>query len=574
VAAGTLAATNYTFAFADGTLTVNKAHLTITADAQSKTYGDANPALTATITGFVNGDTASVVSGRPTLSTTATASSAVGSYPIKVVDAGTLGATNYDFPAAKFANGTLTVTARPITVTADAQTKVYGDADPTLTYHVTSGSLPFSDAFSGGLTRAAGEHVGTYAIQQGTLALSSNYTLTYVGANLTVTPATPAITWPDPADITYGAALGSTQLDATSSVPGTFTYTPDAGTIVHAGAGQTLSVSFTPTDRTDYAMVTATATMGVTQATPVLTISAPGGTYDGTPFPAAVTIASGIPGPNDTPAASLENATPILTYSIGAGTSGTSLGSTPPTAPGIYTVVARYPGSTDFAAVTSAPITFTINRGTAQIALATSGGSAVYGQPITMVATVTGPGTPGGTVAFTDGATLLATVPLDGSGKATLSISGLAVGSHAIIATYGGDANFLAVQSGPASESVAQAATAVVLAPHPVFRKKKVVSLGLTAEVVPVPPGGGVPTGMVTFEFLVKHGKKLKVKTLGTAALTGAEATLTVKPKAVLNKSITIIYSGDPDYQASTLTPPKITLAVLKTLARPMAADR
>jgi hypothetical protein len=110
--------------------------------------------------------------------------------------------------------------------------------------------------------------------------------------------------------------------------------------------------------------------------------------------------------------------------------------------------------------------------------------------------------------------------------------------------------------------------------PHPVRRKKKVVSLGLTAEVVPVLPGGGVPTGMVTFEFLVKHGKKLRVKTLGTAALDGGEATLTVKPNAVLNKPITVIYGGDPDYRASTLIPPKLTQTGLKGLARPTATGQ
>jgi hypothetical protein len=87
-------------------------------------------------------------------------------------------------------------------------------------------------------------------------------------------------------------------------------------------------------------------------------------------------------------------------------------------------------------------------------------------------------------------------------------------------------------------------------------------------------PGGGVPTGMVTFEFLVKRRKKLKVRILGTTALSGAEATLTVKPKAVLNKPITIIYGGDPDYRASTLTSPKLTRKALKSLARPMAAGQ
>src|SRR5262249_60786549 len=79
--------------------------------------------------------------------------------------------------------------ARAVTVTADAKSKVYGAVDPVLTYQITSGMLAFSDSFTGALTRAAGETVGLYAIEQGTLALSSNYTLTYIGAELTITQA-------------------------------------------------------------------------------------------------------------------------------------------------------------------------------------------------------------------------------------------------------------------------------------------------------------------------------------------------------------------------------------------------
>src|SRR5207249_890213 len=85
-------------------------------------------------------------------------------------------------------NGTLTVTAAALTVTADGKSKVYGEGDPALTYQVTSGTLVKRDRLSGGLSRVAGENVGAYAIEQGTLAASSNYTLSYVGANLSITP--------------------------------------------------------------------------------------------------------------------------------------------------------------------------------------------------------------------------------------------------------------------------------------------------------------------------------------------------------------------------------------------------
>jgi hypothetical protein len=88
--------------------------------------------------------------------------------------------------ALTFVGADLTINVRPITVTADAKSKTYGDADPVLTYQITSGSLAFSDAFSGSLSRAAGESVAAYAVGQGTLALNSNYNLSFIGADLTI----------------------------------------------------------------------------------------------------------------------------------------------------------------------------------------------------------------------------------------------------------------------------------------------------------------------------------------------------------------------------------------------------
>ncbi len=69
--------------------------------------------------------------------------------------------------------------------------------------------------------------------------------------------ATPVITWANPADIVYGTALSATQLNATTTVPGTFVYTPIGGTVLSAGAAQTLSVTFTPTDAANYTPATA-----------------------------------------------------------------------------------------------------------------------------------------------------------------------------------------------------------------------------------------------------------------------------------------------------------------------------
>jgi large repetitive protein len=250
--------------------------------------------------------------------------------------------------------------------------------------------------------------------------------------------------------------------------------------------------------------------------------------------------------------------TPTLTYYDGSGTAGTSLGATPPTAAGTYTVVASFAGTANYSAVQSEPVTFTIRLATATVAFASSAGSTVYGQPITFIARVAAAGNPSGTVTFLDGDTALATVSLDSSGAAILTASDVATGFHSITASYSGDAGTGGAQSGSATESVARSSTTIVLVPHPVLKKKKVKSEVLTAEIKPPYPGGGLPTGMVTFELLTKKRKKIHTKIIATAAVSGGDATLTFKPKRVLRKVITIFYSGDPDYKASTLTAPKL----------------
>ena len=97
---------NYNVVYVNGTLTVGKAALTVTPNNQSVVAGSVLPSLSATITGFVNGDTQTVVTGQPALTTTATSSSPAGSYPITAA-LGTLAAANYSF---SFGTGTLTIT--------------------------------------------------------------------------------------------------------------------------------------------------------------------------------------------------------------------------------------------------------------------------------------------------------------------------------------------------------------------------------------------------------------------------------------------------------------------------------
>ncbi len=110
---------------------------------------------------------------------------------------------------------------------------------------------------------------------------TTDYNPATATATLTVNKATPLVTWTTPAAITYGTALSATQLDATVNVPGTFVYSPASGTVLSAGS-QTLNVTFTPTDTTDYNTATATATLTVNKATPLITWAAPAAITYGT----------------------------------------------------------------------------------------------------------------------------------------------------------------------------------------------------------------------------------------------------------------------------------------------------
>jgi len=89
---------------------------------------------------------------------------------------------------------------------------------------------------------------------------------------ITVTKATPAISWTKPADVKYGTALGNTQLNASSGdVKGVFSYTPAAGTKLNAGSNQSLKVDFTPDNTSNYNTASKTVQINVSKAVPVIT---------------------------------------------------------------------------------------------------------------------------------------------------------------------------------------------------------------------------------------------------------------------------------------------------------------
>jgi len=184
------AGSNYSIGYANGTLTVSdKIILTVTAQPQTKTYGNPDPTFGFAYDGFMDGDT-NITGTAPTCGVNVPHAN-VGSYP-SITCSGGLD-DKYEF---SYVSGTLTVTPRAVTVTANPQTKTYGAGDPVLTY-IFAPALVSGDAFIGSLARSAGEDVGSHAISQGSLTLGSNYTVSFTGASLTITKATLTVTADD-----------------------------------------------------------------------------------------------------------------------------------------------------------------------------------------------------------------------------------------------------------------------------------------------------------------------------------------------------------------------------------------
>ncbi|HET6256193.1 MAG TPA: MBG domain-containing protein [Puia sp.] len=202
---------NYAIQYVNGTYTITAAPLTITAANKTMTYGAAMPALTATYSGFVNGDKASSLTTPAAITTTANSASPAGTYPISVS-----GAVDPNYTIT-YNRGTLTISPATLNVTARAQTKKYGTPDPHFTF-TASGYQNGDDSaiFTGSLSRTAGENVGVYPINIGTLKAGGSYTIHFTGNNLTITIGAQQITW-DQSLIVGCNGTTHVQLNATAS---------------------------------------------------------------------------------------------------------------------------------------------------------------------------------------------------------------------------------------------------------------------------------------------------------------------------------------------------------------------
>jgi CSLREA domain-containing protein len=492
---------NYTGS-ATGTLMINPAAATVQLSRLTQTYTGSPISVTATT--IPAGLSVSI-----TYNGSATAPTNAGSYPVIA----TITSANYTGSA----TGTLTINPAAATVQLSGLTQTYTGSPISVTATTNPSGLSVTITYNGSAT--APTHAGSYPVVA--TITNPNYTGSATGT-LTIAQANPTVAWSTPAAITYGTALSSTQLDATASVAGAFVYAPGAGTVLSAGP-HTLSVSFTPTDTTDYSTPSAvTTTIMVNQATLVVIANNATKVY-GTANP---TFTGSVTG-------AVNNDSFIESFTTTATTSSNV---------GAYPIVPGVTGAdlSDYT-VTTTDGTLTITQAASSISLIASATSITPGQSVTFTASVASAttGTPSGSVTFYDDGTALGTVTLN-SGAASFTTATLAPGlTHTISATYSGNTDF--------TGSSTTATLSITVAPL----EFTITFNGATTESV-------YPGGTVTYTFQVapEYGLYAGPMNFQISGLPST-ATATFSPD-------TIPANGGP--QTVTLT---ITDAALSSAASP-----
>jgi outer membrane biosynthesis protein TonB len=200
----------------------------------------------------------------------------------------------------------LTISQAPATLTLGDLSTTY-DGSPQAASASTSppGLSAIVITYSqGGVTVADPTAAGSYAVTA--TLVNPDYTAPAVTGTLVIGQATPTITWPDPASIPASMPVGSAQLDASASfdgaaLDGSFSYSPAAGSFFAPGTVQTLTVTFTPADSTDFKTVTSSVPITVTPAATPTPTPTPTPTSTPTPTPTPTPAPTSAPTPTPTP---------------------------------------------------------------------------------------------------------------------------------------------------------------------------------------------------------------------------------------------------------------------------------
>jgi hypothetical protein len=207
------------------------------------------------------------------------------------------------------------------------------------------------------------------------------------------------------------------------------------------------------------------------------------------------------------------------------------------------------------ATITNWSLTFTLSAVATTTSVTSNANPSVFGQPVTFTATVStaGLGTPTGNVQFLDnGSPIGGAVALNGSGQAQVTTSSLTVGAHTITAQYAGSSSACngtfnsssgSLNTNPQTVNKANTTTGVASSSNPVGTG---IPVTFTATVSPVAPGAGTRTGTVTFR---RNGVPICT---GVAINGSGQATCNITFTIAGNYNITVVYSGDANFNVST----------------------
>ncbi len=273
ITASGASADNYSITYAQGSLTVAPAPLTVSIDPATRRYGDADPVFTYTVSGLKNGDASSLVSVN-NLDSLATPTANAGSYTI----VGFPFSSSPNYSVAAQVTGTLTVTPRPLAITVDDVMRYYGDPNPTFTAAfdglasfdtpATLGALNFSTQ----ATQSSG--VGDWGITFATVN-NLNYTITPQFGTLTIAPAVLLFDYLLDASRLYGRADPAMTMPAVSGLK-------NSDTVASLGL-QFSGVPALTADAGDY-------TYTITSNNPNYTFTAPSAAFRIAPAPLTVVI--------------------------------------------------------------------------------------------------------------------------------------------------------------------------------------------------------------------------------------------------------------------------------------------
>ncbi len=223
---------------------------------------------------------------------------------------------------------------------------------------------------------------------------------------------------------------------------------------------------------------------------------------------------------------------------------------------GPHPVTAHFGGNPNYAASNSAVLTETVQQTATVSALSSSASTTLKGKPATFSVTVSSAtGSPSGSVAFRDGANVLGSEALNASGQASFSTAVLSAGSHSIIATYSGDANYVASTSAPLQQTVVLAQPSLLLA-----GPSGAVDAGLNVDFSATLSSNGVtPSGTLTLQ----EGSAV----IGSQTITAAGSYLFHTTQlAVGTHMLTAAYSGDANNAAVVSSAITVTVQQAKTV--------